>query len=430
MLSSSAISISAVVTVLLSLPVVRSINILRAQCPNFELSISSNLACSTSGDFERISKVNSSSFGRKNIFRSRTSSHFLPWTHQPVCTDAVKGITAPLCVFTNASFATGRGMSIITTAEIASEFLSLPPLSSAATSSGVNIEPSNQPWQAESIPNKGIGLVATESIASGSLVAAYQPVVVVHPAISRVTEPEGLIRLAVDQLPSKTASDFLNLSTHLNKPGLICQDILKSNSFELSIGSAQTMHMAIVPETSRLNHDCGPNGQYFWDPLHITQYIHTSRDIAPGEEITVSYIDPFASHAVRQQHLSSFGFSCTCRKCTNAAASDRRLGQINELQRVLNDWNTRDATPQKAVELIKLSEVEGLEAFLDVAYGHAALSFSSVGDEKNTKKYAEMAREKSWQRYGPSSPDMDMWDELVQKPMSHWSWMWRKKKVH
>ncbi|KAF2099799.1 SET domain-containing protein [Rhizodiscina lignyota] len=412
----------------LCLHVAWPLTVLWEQCPDFVLSLSSNLDCSVSGGSERASEIDVPSLVKKSESFD-TISDFFPWTHPPICTDIVSSLNAPLCIFTNASFSSGRGISIITTEDIALEFASLEPFVLDHTPTNVNTSPSRQPWKATPIANKGMGLVATESIPAGSLIAAYQPVVLVHPEISSFKNTaEGLIRLAVDQLPPSTSANFLNLSTQYNNPHIICSDILKSNSFELAVGP--TMHLSLIPEPSRLNHDCGPNAQYYLDHSQLTHYVHASREIAEGEEITVSYVDPFATHAGRQEHLSSFGFTCTCRRCTNDAASDRTLGQIHELQGLLGNWKTRDATPEKALELIKLSESEGLDAFMDVAYGHAALAYNAVRDKKRAKEYATLAREKSGQRYGPHGRDLGMWDELMNDPTKHWSWMWRKRNVH
>lgn len=40
----------------------------------------------------------------------------------------------------------------------------------------------------------------------------------------------------------------------------------------------------------RINHDCRPNADYYFDPESLTQYVHALRPIVEGEEITITYI--------------------------------------------------------------------------------------------------------------------------------------------
>lgn len=42
---------------------------------------------------------------------------------------------------------------------------------------------------------------------------------------------------------------------------------------------------------SRINHDCRPNTGYFFERETFKQYVYAIRDILPGEEITIAYIE-------------------------------------------------------------------------------------------------------------------------------------------
>jgi len=41
---------------------------------------------------------------------------------------------------------------------------------------------------------------------------------------------------------------------------------------------------------SRLNHDCRPNCDYYFDHDTLTHTVRATRDIHPGEELTITYI--------------------------------------------------------------------------------------------------------------------------------------------
>ena len=86
---------------------------------------------------------------------------------------------------------------------------------------------------------------------------------------------------------------------------------------------------AMYSTTCKMNHSCDPNvvvlykrsGYGSQHPL--TAFCVALRDIAEGDELTISYIDQDrTSYAERQQALSYYGFVCTCRKCEHDAAAD------------------------------------------------------------------------------------------------------------
>lgn len=101
---------------------------------------------------------------------------------------------------------------------------------------------------------------------------------------------------------------------------------------------------------------CDSNAVYKWHPSRGVLTVHATRDIPTGEEITFNYgfDSMFATRAERQQRLrDTFGFVCTCEKCSlkgdalresdrrNASLSDRQLlmeleawGRIDELLRM------------------------------------------------------------------------------------------------
>lgn len=75
-----------------------------------------------------------------------------------------------------------------------------------------------------------------------------------------------------------------------------------------------------------------------------------------------------------------------------------------------------------AEELLQLHRDEGLEGFMDVAYGFAALAYSAVGDEAGAIKYAEKAKEAILMKDGAWSANLRIWEELLENVKSHWSW--------
>lgn len=180
---------------------------------------------------------------------------FAPWTHQPACTKFLESINSELCVFTNSTFSNGRGISIFTTPKIAAEFAKLPALLDASALGATNSN--HGPWYTEQMPNKGVGMLASVELLRGDRITAYTPALIVHRDQDLTTQQrEQYLKTAVDQLPLSTKTMFFNLSKIYGNPDFIVQDVIEANTFEIQIGGE--MHLAIFPETSRMNHDCGP----------------------------------------------------------------------------------------------------------------------------------------------------------------------------
>ncbi|KAL3936264.1 MAG: hypothetical protein SGBAC_008390 [Bacillariaceae sp.] len=72
---------------------------------------------------------------------------------------------------------------------------------------------------------------------------------------------------------------------------------------------------------TKMNHDCTPNIIVLyktrgWGKNHpLVAYCVALKDIAPGEELTISYIKTDESYNERQAALSNYGFLCECHKC-------------------------------------------------------------------------------------------------------------------
>merc|ERR1712194_647744 len=90
---------------------------------------------------------------------------------------------------------------------------------------------------------------------------------------------------------------------------------------------------------SRFNHSCSANVANVWSEKDNAQVLHAHKDIEPGEELYISYIDAYnMTHSERQSHLQrKWKFSCCCPVCAlsppEAARSDRartRFGYLDE----------------------------------------------------------------------------------------------------
>lgn len=346
-----------------------------------------------------------------------------PWSYPPSCTLPLPGIGTSLCVYTSTTFASGRGISIVTTPSLAARIASLPAFTSPST---LDADKTNEPsgsWFTSSIPNKGVGTLALHDLAPQAQILRYTPAFLAYLEADMTTlDREALWRTAITRLPSTTRHSFLSLMHIYGDLRVRIQDITKANTFQLSIHG--TNHLAIFPETSRLNHDCAPNAQYVLDPDLLTHTVRVTRPIPEGEEITIAYTSPLEKVAVRQERVAEgFHFECRCQRCVESERSDATLDRINELHAHLNDWSADSrASPEMAEEMVRLYVEEGLEGFLDVPFGFAALACNAVGRIEEARAWAAKARSAVLMKDGKGADALRIWDSLLGDTEGHWSY--------
>jgi hypothetical protein len=190
-----------------------------------------------------------------SIHVSPEEKDYAPWSYSPVCTPKLSSIDDVLCIYTSTSFSNGRGISIFTTPSIAQRFATLLAFKDPTALEHRNVNVPTDTWHASSIPNKGIGLLATRSLKFKDRITSYTPVFLAHLEGELSTlDREKWWRHAIHQLPEATRDEFLSLAYVFGDERVRVQDIVKSNTFQIEVGGAN--HLAIFPETSRLNHAC------------------------------------------------------------------------------------------------------------------------------------------------------------------------------
>lgn len=71
------------------------------------------------------------------------------------------------------------------------------------------------------------------------------------------------------------------------------------------------------------NHSCEPNVQLEYSSGDCTGSLVAKRDLLPGEELCINYIDIEQPVAFRQADLKHYGFQCGCEKCVAEMAASK-----------------------------------------------------------------------------------------------------------
>ncbi|KAM0274896.1 hypothetical protein ACHAQH_007748 [Verticillium albo-atrum] len=190
------------------------------------------------------------------------------WSHQARCIKLQNGDDrredlepTEFCAFTNSSFASSRGISLITTPEIANEILSAPAF--------IDPEHEDEPqhdstsFYVSELPGRGMGVIVNNTISSGDLIMSRKPAFVVHDAALQGMSREDLAPLldsAFEQLGAEMRASVMGLhAQHAEDRDHIVRSIIVTNSFSFEgLGRTAQGHAALFPEVSRFNHDCRP----------------------------------------------------------------------------------------------------------------------------------------------------------------------------
>jgi hypothetical protein len=366
------------------------------------------------------------------------------WTRSSPCFRS-KGNGQEYCVFSDSTFAENRGTTVVTTAERSAYLERIPAFTDPSLTKGINQDITRTvpaKYKVERIEGKGMGVIATGFIDRGELIMANTVSLMFDYAAYENLGRDEYLEIqaqAIDSLPEVHRRLVLDLSTHDEEANLthleLVEKITSTNAFDIDWEEddpdQENRFYAIFPEIARMNHDCRPAADYYFDHQRQTHYVHAVRPIYPGEEITVTYIDPTKKQADRARKLhNTWGFKCACASCTASrfvvASSDDRLNQISDLRYEFGKIRSESrATPQMAELLISLYEQEKLWGMMYEAYRFAAIEWNGVGEPWTATKYARLAIEYGIYSSGEKDEDVAEMDELATDPWSHWSWMFR-----
>ncbi|KAK4186272.1 hypothetical protein QBC35DRAFT_554373 [Podospora australis] len=320
-------------------------------------------------------------------------SAWAPWTHIPHCVEAEE---EPWCVYTNAGFPRGHGISIITTPDQASDALNI--LTHAMDKPFFAPEKlySTTPYEIREIPGKGKGVVATQKIEKGrALLVDYATVLAAaeYPADVMHEEVRELMDAAVDRLGEPERVKTLSRLGRDSEEASEVEDLLLTNSFVVGVGGKD--YMGLFADVARFNHDCKPNAFIHFSETTLAMTIWVARDIKAGEEITISYAAAGMVSKERQKTLEEvWGFKCQCTLCSAPKdvleASDERRQKIRKFQAKVPELAQKGefhSALEAAEEMFELIETEGLTEQMGDMYEIPARIYYHVGNLEKALEY-------------------------------------------
>jgi hypothetical protein len=163
--------------------------------------------------------------------------------------------------------------------------------------------------------------------------------------------------------------------------------IFRSNAYTLPDGS-----IGIFPRIAKINHSCAPNAANVFSSPSGERIVFAGRDIAPGDEITVTYAPLLQEASARRARLAQYGFRCACEACVDAARTDGvRLEMatlLAELERLVASEDVTPGVLEKAERLADLTEQEELMDYLAKAHRLVAYFALRLGDRPKARRWA------------------------------------------
>ncbi|GAM39056.1 hypothetical protein TCE0_034r10284 [Talaromyces pinophilus] len=216
--------------------------------------------------------------------------------------------------------------------------------------------PKYAPIELRPTPGKGWGVFATRDIKRGSLIMKERAMFIIQKQSGNITEQD--VYEAVERLSDSQMHIIACLSD--NRPRELSNGMMDSgplalaqiwgkNCFSLESGVegrpfgdyVEQKRWGLFPCHSRFNHSCQPNAGVPESPESPSESqvgrnstsSYAERDIAAGEEITISYKNGFRSRTLDERHRL-LEFECSCTVC-DRASKDPTFRQVSDLRRRL-----------------------------------------------------------------------------------------------
>jgi hypothetical protein len=186
------------------------------------------------------------------IHSSTSSTENSPWSHTPQCI-RMQNATEKYCLYTSATFAQNRGVTLFTTPEHSEAFLRIPAFAHPDVTKNANREP-NPPYESRQLPGRGVGLIANRTLHRGDHIFSTTPVLVVHQDIYEIFADVDRLPFqtqAVQRLPENTNKLTMALCGHFG--GDPVDDIVNTNSFAVDMFEDEgddTSYNVLFPEIS------------------------------------------------------------------------------------------------------------------------------------------------------------------------------------
>ncbi|KAF7289378.1 SET domain-containing protein [Mycena indigotica] len=231
--------------------------------------------------------------------------------------------------------------------------------------------------------SKGLGLFAARALGQGELIIDERPLLIsvrgVPVAVPiwysqeqttkyQLKEFEKYLEVVLKEMRPADRDAFMSLAnSHTTDGSGPIAGRIRTNSIGLDglcpeMSGPMAQYSSVPHFISRMNNRPVFLSTNFHD-ASISYTIYAARDIAEGEELTLTYSDVWDTAANRQQTFKPYGFVCTCDACLDPINSDTRRAKIRSFIPTVQLWAVNRSLPDdwlinKCLEQMALLEQE------------------------------------------------------------------------
>ncbi|KAK0716092.1 hypothetical protein B0H67DRAFT_601447 [Lasiosphaeris hirsuta] len=329
----------------------------------------------------------------------------LPWTSAPYClTPRSVGSAQKFCLYTAAAYNLGAGLSVLTTPDAAASLAAAVADPSPAWHARDHLavggvlgreQEARVGYKVVNVRGKGMGVVATRLIKKFETVMVSLPAVLVDNEFLPAEEEEAPAEGAKFWKRVEGVGDWARVDrlARSREGANVVEDVVRTNAFGVRVLDREGK--GLYPEIARLNHACDPNAFPRFTRSDLAMRAVATRDILPGEEITISYIPLGMPTTHRLRSLANWGFNCTCALCTAPAAardaSDARRHRLVEVYYAMQEEGVSYADLVELTrEFVETVEVERLDTKVGEYYQAFMRIYYNAGDAESALKYARL----------------------------------------
>ena len=304
--------------------------------------------------------------------------------------------------------------------------------SAAIAAPDLSDAPPSPHYTLESIPGKGIGMVATRKIPKGCRILSECPLFVLTNGWRSPEDTSGYVALMLKYCTKEEQRAFFNLANSYPGTSGPIWGIAKTNALTLAAWKLNRVDsaMGVFRQASRINHACRPDCALNWNTKLRRGTIHALRDIEPGEELTINYTGADLPFGFRVTDIANrFGFFCECSFCTipkhSRQRSDKRLQEMQQLDTEINNNKTSPVSnPRTQLRLLRrvksICEVEGIVQHQPVSvYLDAIKTVIEHGDQARAHIFAERLYQITCTSWGEDDHLTTRAKRMMQKPRIH-----------
>lgn len=275
-------------------------------------------------------------------------------------------------------------------------------------------------------PGRGMGCFATKRIPKGTRILVEEPLLALPKYATDMQSVERAMLKQLKALSKGQQQSFFAL--HNAHKGVHSPVIGTTITNAIPFGSAGA-DGGVFPRAARINHACMPNSQNVWNENLQKLTIHAYKDIEPGEEITIAYVDAMELSEHRKERLQgAFGFSCKCDICDippeEVRKRDERLKEMARLDAGLGSGKRIMSKPLDCLHdahtvYCMLREMGVTGSRISRVYNDALQISIAHGDQARAKVFAERAHEVRLILEGADSPETMRLAKLIKDPSTH-----------